>query len=172
MVKIGFVIFIVFFLYSCSLIGVFPRERLHIRRSDQSANIEDLKLRVDGMYIFDEALDIGFSRSFFYLFRDGVCYVAGKYKKNAEDVYLYQKQLPQDAPLGWGLYHIKNDSIYIEYWTIIKDNVQYNRAAWKGRIVDNETIVIEKGWTLKDDETVFHFNPLKNKPDSTNRFIK
>lgn len=34
------------------MIGVSPRERLRLKRVDQSANIENLKLRVDGiMYI-------------------------------------------------------------------------------------------------------------------------
>lgn len=177
MVKVVSGIFIVVLICSCGLTGFFQKERLRLKRVDQSTAIENLKLNIDGIYVYDQVHSWGFSRSFFYLFKNGICYVAGysanneHQKKNAEDIFINQSILPQDAPLNWGVYHIKNDSIYLEYWTIIKDNMQYNRVRWKGRIVDNETIVIERGWTLKD-ETVFHFQALKHKPDSTNKFIK
>jgi len=90
-----------------------------------------------------------------------------------EDIvdYLEQnKKLSNDSPIGWGIFDIHSDTINIACWW-----GDYNRLALRGKIVDSETISIDKAigkaWGFAN-ETVFHFHPLKNKPDSTNRFIK
>jgi len=177
MVKLVFILFVIFSLISCGLIGIFPRENLRIKRTDQSASIEKLNLKVDGFYSYQSGPNEPFFKSFFYLFRNGVCFVSGysastgESKKNAEGLYFKQSTLPQNAPTGWGIYEIKKDSIYIEYWRIKSGDIVYIRAPWKGRIVNGKSIHMERERGVGVD-TLFYFTPLNNKPDSTNRFIK
>lgn len=177
MVKFSFLLIVIFLFVGCALIGVFPRERLRINRTDQNEAIDRLKLNVDGIFKNDYSINESFHRSFIYLFRNGVCYLGGyitineERKKFAEETFIKRKTLPQVSPMNWGTFEIKNDSIFIEYWTILRDDIEYNRESWKGIIIDENTIRMEKGWRLGENPH-FYFTPLKNKPDSTNRFIK
>lgn len=65
-----------------------------------------MNLKIDGVYIFDKGVDEKYTRTFFYLFRNGVCFVAGygatteESKKKTEDIFFNQGKLTQMAPLN------------------------------------------------------------------------
>lgn len=159
---------------SCALLGIFPRERLRLEKKDQIENIERIGFKINGVYIGEH--EDG-ARAFFILFSDGSCYL-NRRTTISLDALLYSSALDeevrfssQDSPIGWGLYNIENNAIDITFWSVVLSTIEYNRVEWRAEIMNNETVIFEKGWGI-DDKTIFNFHPLKNKPDSTNRFIK
>ena len=174
-ITIILVIFGCYSIQSCAVLGVFPRERLRIDKINQIKNIDRVGLKVDGVYIGEHTDDRKNGvKSFFILYNDGLCYFIVNWSDvSAESIvsYLENNSLSNDSPIGWGVFDIHSNTIHIANWQVMKSTIEYNRLTLNGKILDSETTVIEKGWGF-ENETAFHFYPLKNKPDSTNRFIK
>lgn len=175
--RVNYIIFLCFLcciMYSCAALGIFPREKLGLKKRNQIENISRLGLRVDGVYIGEHKDG---AKAFFVLFNDGLCYLNRRTTASLDTLF-YSSTVhedirfsSQDSPIGWGGYDIENNIINIIFWSVVQSTIEYNRVEWSGRVMNNETIAIEKGWGI-DHETIFNFYPLKNKPDSTNRFIK
>lgn len=176
--RIYYIVFLCLLCYcmcSCAALGIFPRERLLIDKKSQIENIDRLGLKINGVYVGnhkgEQKKDL---KAFFILFSNGLCHFFLNWSGNTESVIDYlgkNNQLRNDSPIGWGVFDIQGDTIDMAHWRVMDYSIEYNRLEIQGKILDSETIVIEKGWGF-ENETVFHFYPLKNKPDSTNRFIK
>jgi len=176
MFKFSLIVAFIILLNSCALMGIFLRDNLHIKKVDQTSSINKINLKVDGVFVFDQEMNTYFTRNFLFLFRNGTCYYWGygasneEEKKYAEKLYFEQNNLPQSSPIGWGIYKIVSDSLHIEYWSS-GFGTKYARNSLKGKVLNENTIQMDIN-KRELISAIFIYQPLKIKPDSTNRFVK
>ncbi len=139
------------------------------------------KLKLDGYYYTmynDKIQNVSF------LYRDGVLYNCGGYIENHSKVaeYIEREFLRsngyKEISAGWGVFQIKEDSIWIESWFDLDGP---EKAYMQSGIILNDTTFViteiykkkrgkKKG--LEDRNKVYHFREFYPKPDSTNSFVK
>lgn len=172
------------FLSSCGLLGIYPRDRLSIKKSDQREVLMKHGLKIDGAYITKFHTKDTIFHHFIILYQDGMVFksyvvypdldVMINALDSLKNLSYVDKDIPivsMDMPQQFGLYEITNDDIYMEVWSDHSYTFSLNAYGIqkiKGKILDGSTIVL----FINDKERIYNFYPLKNKPDSTNRFIK
>jgi len=151
-------------------------ERIRIIRVDQREAIENVNLKINGVYISqyqDRTAD-------FILFENGI--ISGTKNRLCDSFFLqisncqtcdsiidfvvdrfnvYGIRRTERSPAGWGVYNIEGDKFSFEQWN---GGNTYYVTHFEGRIIDSVTIVVPNYFSKAD--SVFKFYPLENKPDS------
>lgn len=158
----------------------YSRVRLRVERSDQGKVLDSMGMRTDGIFIGQQLNgSVDTFRGEIILYRNGVMSGSvGSYHSTIEEIIDYYEN-PENAGYHqgnknmvyhWGVYEIKEDCIAIEKWLSQVGIWKYQSARYSGRIVDSTSFVLK--FPADGDSIRYHFYPLKNKPDSTNNFIK
>ncbi len=140
------------------------RKPLNLTRMDYNGN--DIKL--NGFYCNKSFLG-------FFLYRNGIILGAQARAESLESFISYWEWQMADGsyknnyPPEWGVYRITPPEITIEKWMGGDAGARYRTATYKGKILNDTTIVLPVSYFLGD---TFYFHPMHSKPDSTNRFIK
>lgn len=162
---------------SCAFIG-YDRVRLNIVKRDQTNNIQRLNLRIHGVYRSSDGNGINF-----VLYNNGVFLSLGT---NPDEIVRYSEDrsfmnfIGNEGLYSWGVYELRGDTIEYELWMpdggwLFPDG----SLKYTGIVADSVTIVFSKEMNnhrklanrLREDR-IYRFLPLKDKPDSVNRFIK
>lgn len=139
------------------------------------------ELRVSGYYYMEPVLTSGNVPVYFF-FRNGILMTPGDYdpkefttmEKNLTEQTFKEKY--KTIEWAWGLFHIRNDSIFFEKW--YPSFGPYEVGIRSGKIVNDSTFIIthyrKKEGELKVYEhlEVYHFREYHPKPDSTTSLIK
>ena len=158
--------FVLVISWGCSKI-LCPAPDLRTSRQDYLNNA----IKLDGIFYAQN------SNHQIFLYKNGI-YRSGcrnsdilsipeKFKCNTDLVYLDSNKKDRT---NWGIYLIKQDSIYMEDWRIIGD-CTYDVFSHTGKILNDSTLVIPIKYDGRTLDT-FRFAKFSPKPDSTNSFIK
>lgn len=95
---------------------------------------------------------------------------------NIEEAIKQFHQLSKDNKTSYGVYQLHNDEIYLEFWSPSTGGARKTTIN-RGKVLDKESFTITYMRTNYGGEelkvnALYTLHPLKNKPDSTNRFIK
>lgn len=85
-------------------------------------------------------------------------------------------QLSKESKTSYGIYNITDNDIYIESWSPSSGG-SLKTIINRGKIVSNESFEIHYmhsnyGDGGRETNVVYKLHPIRNKPDSANRFIK
>lgn len=169
---------ILFFIFLASSCGFLTGqdEQLTLHCEDLTTN----HLRTDGYY-YTGTIGPGETVTVYFLYRNGTLCSSGSYhgeefgekilKASSPDAVAFRKKF-KDA---WGVFQVNGDSIVFEKWDP-GSGQQYLVNRRLGVILNDSTFMIEKivgsDGPIRDfHKEIYHFQPFKHKPDSTNDFV-
>lgn len=169
----------VFLFSSCEKSGLCEDDELSLTRVNFTGN----QLRIDGYYYGNQTenstpplVDI------YYLYRNGVFYTsdaAELAKAEAGTIYVdIENEFGKKIKGAWGVFQINGTLIEIERWQSRMSGCE-TTIYERGNILNDTTFVLTrrearengKAVVVKDINDIFKFQPLPEKPDSSNSFI-
>jgi hypothetical protein len=159
-----FLLFTLVILWGCSKL-LCPAPDLYTSRQDFTGN----NIRLNGIFYSKD--------NQFFLYRNGI-YHAGcsNPSENAIPDKFVCSIWPDMVTSSkkdrhqWSIYIVKNDSIHIEKWELVRD-CTYEVFSYNGKVVNDSTLIIPVNRDGTKSDT-FRFAKFSPKPDSTNSFIK
>ena len=147
------------------------------------------ELRIDGYYYhsIDDAPvvteEVGPRVHTYCLFRNGLVKRYGTI--NLSQLDQFEESIQQSRFEGrynsseWGVFHIENQRIKFEERGMRGHGERLGSTIFQGKVLNDTTFVLDSVLLPGSDESkplshvrVFHFKPLKTKPDSVNRYIR
>jgi hypothetical protein len=156
------------FFWSCS-----KTESLQLQKLPYFGN----EIKIDGYY--HNFKPTKHQYDIFFLFRNGVYRGTGGIFGEDQIINTFDSMLVTSylnckiAPYCWGVFQVKNDSIFINYWTW-STSLTYPQKIATGKIVNDTTLYIMnltqvRGNTSASD--TFKFRKFQFRPDSISKFI-
>ncbi|WP_367330274.1 hypothetical protein [Sphingobacterium multivorum] len=168
-IRIGLMIFLCF--TSCI------DQKLYLR------NVQNPEaLHTDGVYLSETNREDPreIACSVILLYRNSIMLRGSVYKSdlknNFEGTISKFANLMKDSKTGFGVYDISNGEVYMEFWTPSSGG-PLKTTINTGEIINNDNFRItymksNYGDAERSVDAHYKFYPLKNKPDSTNNFIR
>jgi hypothetical protein len=129
------------------------------------------KLKLNGFYYNK------IKKDYFILYESGIMYNGGgpyfsiSHIHNLLNDSLVRKRAIK-LPYCWGVYNIRNDSIFFERWRSGDSGGGYPVISYNGKIKDTSTIIIRDNRKHKEARPLtYSFYPYHIKPDSINNPI-
>ena len=173
MKRIIFILHIVLLFIGCK--GLFDRKDDELSFV-KTPNTSD-KIRLDGYYYKYIVPDKVGIRIYY---QNGIVYSTSKFN----DIKSFEKKANdgrneitrESIKIQWGLYLIKEDSIFTNGLGIVSGDLHFSETFSKGIILNDTTILFKEtkfsnGYIDSYNDTL-HFKQFSPKPDSTNVFIK
>lgn len=178
--RIILITIILFHLSSCSRLGLCKDDELSLKKENYTNGL----LKTQGYYYNDLSENAEeLHTKIYYLYQNGIFFTTGlesldiaKTGKINVDV---ENEFGKQIKAAWGLFTVEGNSIEIEHWQSSINGCE-KTVYYKGEILNDSTFEIKlleyrrngKVNYSEEPNYIYRFKELKEKPDSTNNFIK
>jgi hypothetical protein len=162
--KTKLITIILFLLFVCSCLRTLPDEELTITRIPYNGK----EIRIDGYYTGLIPGQTKYSNYIFF-YSNGVVFSFGYYNGLNPNQMVDVIGDVINWKDSWGIFQIKNDSIFIQGWRLKDIGSQFLLRNNQYKIINDSTL-LEK--VQSGNSSIYYFKKFSPKPDSTNVFIK